>query len=173
MDATTKLHKQHSFGDRLKWVRTNFDLSLEGFGTVIGYDKSYLSRLEGGKTANPSIELIESVCAKYGVSRAWLETGQGKPITDQKVADLVRQMDAARLVTEMGTASRALALEDETCTIQVIRLLMKELPLREKLKKGLKVLEDPSITPAAKTYWSTVFLRASLDPDDPDSGSKK
>jgi transcriptional regulator with XRE-family HTH domain len=160
MDATTKLHNLKTLGERLRWVREGMGLSLEAFGAAIGYDKSYLSRLESGKTANPSAAFIESVCNKFMILRDWLLAGKGQPVMEDAIVKLAGEIDPSRLVSRVGMA---IAMEWELDTVQVIRLLMKDLPLPERLTKGTELLRDPSIKASAKEYWATVFLRAYSD----------
>lgn len=73
--------ESESFGTRLKWVRKSNHLTLAAFAAKCGFHNSYLSMLERGKAKNPSIDFIEKVSKIFGVSRAWLETGEGQPST--------------------------------------------------------------------------------------------
>ena len=155
-----KLHNLKTFADRLRWVREGMGLSLEAFGAAIGYDKSYLSRLEGGKAANPSADFIESVCNKFMVLRDWLLAGEGVPVMRDAIVKLASEIDSSKVGSKGG---QAIAMEAELDTVHVIWLLMKDLPMPERLKKGTELLADPSIKASAKEYWATVFLRAYSD----------
>ncbi len=73
-----ELHAQQDFSQRLRRIRVMSKLSMGSFGQVIGYHKSYVSRLESARNTNPSPEFIEAVCSVYGVNRRWLETGEGE-----------------------------------------------------------------------------------------------
>ena len=159
MNATKKLPYLQTIGERLRWVREGMGLTLEAFGAAIGYTKSYLSRLESGKTANPSAAFIESICNKFMVLRDWLLAGKGQPVMEDAIVKLASEIDP-RVVSRPGMA---MSMESELDTVQVVRLLMKDLPLSARLKKGTDLLSDPSIKPAAKEYWATVFLRAYSD----------
>jgi transcriptional regulator with XRE-family HTH domain len=164
MESTIKLHVQHTFGDRLRWLRENMGQSLEAFGSEIGYDKSYLSRLESGKTANPSLEFIEAICTKFFVSRAWLERGEGEPIIAE-AAEAAKQIDWKKLSSHMSMISRAMeAAEDELCTVEVLRLVMRDIPLRDRVKINLQLMESTLIKPGAKVFWVKVLLKALVDP---------
>ena len=169
MDATTKLPNLKTLGERLRWVREGMGLSLEAFGAAIGYDKSYLSRLESGKTANPSADFIESVCNKFMVLRDWLLAGKGQPGMEDAIVKLAGEIDWSRIVSRVGMA---IAMESQLDTVQVVRLLMKDLALPERLTKGTELLRDPSIKASAKEYWATVFLRAYSDSPAPNVGSR-
>ncbi len=160
MDATTKLPNFETLGERLRWVREGMGLTLEAFGAAIGYDKSYLSRLESGKTANPSADLIVSVCNKFMVLEEWLLSGKGQPVMEDAIVRVSSEVDGSNLVPRVRMA---INMESELGTVQVIRLLMKDLPPPERLKKGTELMGDPSITDVAKQYWATVFLRAYSD----------
>ena len=145
-------------------------LSLEAFGAAIGYDKSYLSRLESGKTANPSAAFIESVCNKFMVLRDWLLAGKGQPVMEDAIVKLASEIDWPAIGSRVG---QAIAMEAELDTVRVIWLLMKDLPMVERLKKGTELLADPSVKASAKEYWATVFLRAYSDsPPPPSLGSR-
>ena len=169
MDATTKLPNLKTLGERLRWVREGMGLSLEAFGAAIGYDKSYLSRLESGKTANPSADFIESVCNKFMVLRDWLLAGKGQPVMQDAIVRVSSEVDGSSLVPRVGMA---IGMESELGTVQVVRLLMKDLPPPERLKKGTELMGDPSITAVAKQYWATVFLRAYSDSAPSNAASK-
>jgi transcriptional regulator with XRE-family HTH domain len=71
--------KLATFGARLKWVRTKYLLSLQEFAVRCGIGRSYVSKLEHGQSENPSDELVDRICKTFGVSRAWLQSGEGKP----------------------------------------------------------------------------------------------
>ena len=44
---------------------------------LLGVASSYISLLESGGRTNPSLDVIEKLCAFYGVNRDWLIEGSG------------------------------------------------------------------------------------------------
>lgn len=157
MESTTILHEHRSIAGRLRFVREKFGQSLEAFGAEIGYDKSYLSRLESGKTSNPSVEFIEAVCSKFLVSRPWLESGTGNPF----VADATTPVDWKKIMSHMSLTAKGFHyVEKEMSTVSVISILLRGLPLRDQMHKVLEIIDNPSITPGAKPYWLKVTLEA-------------
>jgi len=164
------LHSQQTLGERIRWLREGMGLSLEAFGAEIGYDKSYLSRLESGLSKNPSPKFIEAVCSKFMVFRDWLLTGIGQPVLEDAIVKLASGIDWGEVGSRAG---QAFAMEAELDTVRVIWLLMRDLPMPERLKKGTELLADPAIKASAKEYWATVFLRAYSDsPPPPCIGSR-
>lgn len=65
--------------DRLRWVRKKHDLSLETMARRIGVTTSYLSKLETGRSENPSGPVLSMICQTYSVRRDWLLRGEGSP----------------------------------------------------------------------------------------------
>jgi transcriptional regulator with XRE-family HTH domain len=70
---------QADFGSRLRWVRKKHDLTLEKLARRLGVTRSYLSKLEAGKSDNPSELLTSMICQTYCVRRDWLLRGHGQP----------------------------------------------------------------------------------------------
>ena len=68
-----------TFGARLKWVRERHGLTLQEFGALIDFGRSYLSRLENEKRAKVSAQFIFSVCRIFGLHEDWLVEGTGDP----------------------------------------------------------------------------------------------
>lgn len=63
---------------RLRHLREEVGLSLNELSTILGLARSYLSRLESGERLNPSLEVLEKLCAFYGLNRDWLIEGTGR-----------------------------------------------------------------------------------------------
>ena len=82
--------------ERLKAVRTTLKLSQRDFSKGIFLEQSSLARIEQGKiTINDRI--IELVCSKYNVNKAYLKDGKGKMFSgnppDMKLEQLNRIFD--------------------------------------------------------------------------------
>jgi transcriptional regulator with XRE-family HTH domain len=70
-----------SIHERLKAVRTSLKLSQRDFCKPIFLEQSSYARMEQGKTRTND-RIIELVCAKYSVSKAYLRDGTGDMWTD-------------------------------------------------------------------------------------------
>ena len=172
MDATKILHKQQTLAERLRWLRENVGQSMEAFGAEIGFDKSYLSRLERGESESPSSRFIDAVCSKYPISREWLEQGTGDPIPNGAVENATKAVDWAKISSHMSLAAKTMeSVEGELSTVEVLRLIMRDMSPRERIKKSLEIMQSPSIQPGAKPLWLKAVLKASIDANMPSSGS--
>ena len=72
-----------TIGRRIGKVRTHLGLTQAELGTRIGYSGSHISKLERGE-AQPSEELILSLCAATSARPQWLKNGDG-PMFDTEV----------------------------------------------------------------------------------------
>lgn len=79
-----------SLSERIKAVRKAAGLNQKDFGTKIGIGMSAVSLLESG-TNNPSDQTLRLICSEFGISRRWLETGEGDMI-DPQVTDDIQQV---------------------------------------------------------------------------------
>lgn len=169
MDATKNLHKQQTIGQRLRILRESVGQSMEAFGLEIGFDKSYLSRLERGEAESPSTRFVDAVCSKYPVSRDWLMEGIGDPIPTGVVENATQNaVDWTKISSHMSLAAKTMeSLQGELSTVEVLRIIMRGLPVNERVKKTLEVMQDPSVRTLAKPLWLKAMLRASIDPEVP------
>ena len=62
--------------ERIKKIRTKYQLNQEDFGRKIGNGKTSVSKLESGEN-NPSEQTILLMCKEFGVNEIWLRTGEG------------------------------------------------------------------------------------------------
>ena len=76
-----------SLSERIKAVRKAAVLNQKDFGTKIGIGMSAVSLLESG-TNNPSDQTLRLICSEFGISRRWLETGEGEMIDPQVSSDI-------------------------------------------------------------------------------------
>ena len=72
---------------RIKEIRKSLNLTQEEFATKLSITRGALSRIESGDR-NPSSQTIELICSKFGISRHWLETGEGEMTDPQVVSDI-------------------------------------------------------------------------------------
>ena len=163
------LHRQHTVGERLRWLRDNNRKSLEAFGASIGYDKSYLSRLEGGRSGNPSQKFIDAICSKHLVSREWLLSGSGEPFQQDAIANATEPTKASCLedrwqqVFSQQPADAKPEMESlmkTLCLVEGVQLLVREMPADQRLQKYQEVVDSPAITPVAQMFWLLVLTKA-------------
>jgi transcriptional regulator with XRE-family HTH domain len=76
-----------SMHERLKAIRASLKLSQRNFCRGIFLEQSAYARMEQGKT-KINDRIIELVCAKYRVSKAYLKDGQGEMFTDNGPPDV-------------------------------------------------------------------------------------
>lgn len=77
--------------ERIKQVRELNGMSLTKFADVLGLTVSAVSLYESGKR-EPSNAVLTSISKTFGISYAWLKTGEGPmedPVLDDAVADKI------------------------------------------------------------------------------------
>lgn len=96
---------------RIKELRNELKMTQEAFGDRIGLKRNSIAQIELGTRA-PSNQVILSICREFGVSRLWLEHGEGpmlSPQADNDIAIITRAMEGQseakkrliRLIAEM------------------------------------------------------------------------
>ena len=73
--------------DRIKEVRLASGLNQAAFGDKVGVTGAAISRIESGDRA-PSEQVLRLICSEFGISRRWLETGEGEMIDPQVSSDI-------------------------------------------------------------------------------------
>lgn len=76
-----------AINDRIKEVRMASGLSQIDFAKSIGISSSGMSKLEKGDN-NPADRTLKLICQEFGISRIWLETGEGDMIDPQVETDI-------------------------------------------------------------------------------------
>lgn len=66
--------------ERIKQVRKNLNLTQTEFGSRIGATRAMIASYEGGAVV-PSDSILKLISMEFGVSYAWLKTGEG-PMED-------------------------------------------------------------------------------------------
>ena len=127
-----ELPEGKNFGERLRWLRKKTGHSLEHFGKLVGFDQSYLSRLERGLATNPSADFVLRVCAFYQVNPEWLRTGTG-PMDEY---------------SPVGSQ-----LDEDTQFQIAFTIFVEEMTVRQLLSCMRKVLTNTAITERAKIFW--------------------
>lgn len=96
---------------RIKELRNELKMTQEAFGDRIGLKRNSIAQIELG-TRTPSNQVVLSICREFGVSRLWLEHGEGpmlSPQADNDIAIITRAMEGQsdakkrliRLIAEM------------------------------------------------------------------------
>ena len=80
--------------DRIKCVREASGLNQTEFGKRIEIGSSGMSKLEKGIN-NPADRTIRLICSEFGISRHWLETGEGEMRDPQRTSDIELLAQAA------------------------------------------------------------------------------
>jgi transcriptional regulator with XRE-family HTH domain len=63
--------------DRIRLIRKELGLNQHDFARKIGLTQTSMSMIEAGKAALTQ-KNIKLICATFGVSEGWLQTGQGE-----------------------------------------------------------------------------------------------
>lgn len=78
--------------DRIKQVRKSKGLTMEQFGSRIGLGKSAVNKIEKGINGTTD-QTVQSICREFGVSEAWLRTGEG-PMLDDTSGSILDRLTA-------------------------------------------------------------------------------
>jgi transcriptional regulator with XRE-family HTH domain len=115
-----KFPNETGLAERFKQVREECGMTMEEFGGKISVTKSYISRIESGKSFNISVHLIEDVKRAFGINPDWLIRGKGSRnvahVTDRGAPELApadqaklndvnqeeREKEAARVKQRIG-----------------------------------------------------------------------
>lgn len=83
---------------RIVLLRQRLGLSQRVFGERISRSVAYVSKVESGRI-NPPEEVVDSICAAFGVGRDWLVSGNGK-LEVESVGDRIRLVRKRRDYTQ-------------------------------------------------------------------------
>lgn len=92
-------------GDRVKQIRTNFNLSQQDFGSSLGVSRDVINNVERSRTKKVPDPLLKLICATYNINYGWLMSGKGKmnPPNEEKsiigmIDDLLEDNETAKKV---------------------------------------------------------------------------
>lgn len=77
--------------ERLRYIRTSKDMTLEAFGASLGVTYNVIANYELGRT-NPPEQFLRLLCYTYDVSYYWLDTGNGKPFEYETLDEIEDQL---------------------------------------------------------------------------------
>jgi len=63
--------------ERVKEIRTKYGLKQSEFAKRLGVTGEQISRIEGGKR-HLTDQMVLAICREFGISEAWLRTGEGE-----------------------------------------------------------------------------------------------
>lgn len=72
--------------DRIKEIRTDFNLTQSEFAKELHLSREYISKIENGKY-DPSSATISLISYKYGINSFWIENGSGEKYIPQNQID--------------------------------------------------------------------------------------
>lgn len=78
-----------TFGERIKSVRKDFNLTQEAFAARIGLKQNSIAQIEADRR-NVSDQVILSISREFGYREEWLRTGDGEPKADGDRAEEVK-----------------------------------------------------------------------------------
>ena len=107
-DSSIKNDKIHN---KIRLIRKSLDMTQSEFGDSLGVNRTVIKNYELGIT-DPSKLFIDHLCARYNVSRKWLDSGIGDMFSDEQPNKENGMMVRIRLVrkhlnmtqTEFGEA---------------------------------------------------------------------
>lgn len=79
-DSSIKNDKIH---DKIRLIRKSLDMTQSDFGDSLGVNRTVIKNYELGIT-EPSKLFIDHLCARYNVSRKWLDSGIGDMFSDEQ-----------------------------------------------------------------------------------------
>lgn len=113
--------------ERIKQVRLYAGLNQTEFGKRLGVKQNSVSRLEACNR-QATDQILTAICREFGVSRHWLETGEGDMIDPQTVTDIEQLTRAMEGQCEAKKAIlRAVALMPDDLLELVYRYLQDAL----------------------------------------------
>lgn len=136
-------------GERLRRLRFDRRVKLRQVESATGVSNAYLSQLESGKVANPSLVVLGKLADYYGVSVGRLATGDDEPTAEAVDhpphynaggVEVIDAIEAWGLGFGLGNAVKYIARagkKDPARTIEDLRkaawYLNREIERREKL----------------------------------------
>ena len=110
----------HLFGDRLKELRKNNNLTQEEFGKIFGVAKNTVSYWEAN-TSKPDIELIKEIATHFGVTADYL-----LGITQEDVDGLERLKTALKEAGMWDYDIDDMSKEDFEKAMQIMNMLKEK-----------------------------------------------
>lgn len=84
--------------NRIRLIRRHFDLTQQEFADRIGVKRNTIASYETGRNI-PIDSVVSLICREFGISEAWLRTGEGEmldPHADDALENLAREKGLSR-----------------------------------------------------------------------------
>jgi transcriptional regulator with XRE-family HTH domain len=94
-----------TFGERIKSVRKDFNLTQEAFAARIGLKQNSIAQIEADRR-NVSDQVILSISRVFGYREEWLRTGEGPEKNDDGITREMTEL-VSRLFTERPETFKA------------------------------------------------------------------
>jgi transcriptional regulator with XRE-family HTH domain len=131
-----------TLGERIKSIRLLAKQSQEVFGQNLGVHKSTISKIETNR-AQPSKQLLKSICRTHSIMEEWLKSGQG-----------ARENGVTLAGTLEGQISLAgkLGIQSSTDMIKNVLICLHHI---SSLNEELKIIERnyPYLLPSKQKYF--------------------
>lgn len=102
--------------ERIRQLRSALKLSQSEFGAKINLSQNYIWMIEKGERA-PSNRTISDICREFGVSLAWLETGEGEMYVQRSENERLALMFADVLAEATNPPASAASLRQWKCPL--------------------------------------------------------
>lgn len=112
-----------SFGDNLKQIRTELNLSQSELADIIKMHSTHISRYERNQ-ANPTVDVVRKIAEALNVSADRLIYGD----TNQMVKDSIQDTDLVRMFSKV----QGLALEEVNCVKSLLDAYLMKSELQQK-----------------------------------------
>lgn len=93
--------------ERIKEVRTSFDMTMEKFGDRLGVTKVAISNIERGNR-NVTEQMIKAICREFDVNENWLRTGEGNMFIELSEQEKVMKFTGLLLKDEDSVVANAI-----------------------------------------------------------------
>lgn len=132
--------------ERLKELRKSLNLTQQEFADKIGVKRNTIAQYESGRNA-PIDAVITLICRTYGVSEAWLRTGEGEMFVPRDRSDAIAQ-EVSRFMADHPDSFR------ERLISLLIRLDEKQWEVLEQYARQLVAAHDrePTIEERVESY---------------------
>lgn len=123
-----------TFGDRLKEIRREKNLTQQEFADRIGIKRGTVANYELGRN-EPLDAVISLICKEFGVSEDWLRYGEGEMFAamdrDEEIAAMV-----AKVISGNNDFQKALVRIISSCSEKELEVLERKFrELAESLEK--------------------------------------
>lgn len=126
-----------TFGDRLKEIRREKNLTQQEFADRIGIKRGTVANYELGRN-EPLDAVISLICKEFGVSEDWLRYGDGEMFAPQDRDEEIAAM-VAKVISGNNDFQKALVRIISSCTekeLEVLERKFRELAQSLEKEKG-------------------------------------